>query len=155
MEKTKTYLTADVVVISGNKVLLIKRRSEPFAFQWTLPGGFFEFEDDGIIATAVRKLAEETNIRADGVDLVGVYSRKGRDPRESAEERTRIVSVAFRCSIAVDDQAMVKAGSDADVCEWFSVSEMPGLPLFPKLAFDHKEIILNALGWRDVPRFDL
>lgn len=140
--KTTTYLTADVVVFDHDHVLLIQRKNPPFADCWALPGGFFDNEDRHIKEAAIRELREETGLRTDDLELVGVFSARMRDPRENTVNRERIVSVAYWCEF---DRAMVKVKpqDDAAGIGWFRLDEMPSL------AFDHAHIIKEALECRE------
>ena len=75
------------------------------------------------------------------MQLVGLFSRPGRDPRGW------VVSAAYAASV---DRAAtrVQAGDDAGAAQWFRVSpEADGLGL-PPLAFDHEEILRRALCTR-------
>ena len=50
-------VTADVVLVSTEeppRVLLVKRKHDPFAGKWALPGGFIDM-DEGLEATARRE----------------------------------------------------------------------------------------------------
>ncbi|MBJ8193404.1 NUDIX hydrolase, partial [Bacillus cereus] len=62
------------------KVMLIKRRSWPFAGRWALPGGFCQ-EDESMYGAAKRELLEETGVDGGHLEYLGVYSGPGRDPR--------------------------------------------------------------------------
>ena len=62
------------------KVMLIRRRSWPFAGAWALPGGFCQ-EDESLYETARRELKEETGVDGHHLEYLGVYSKPGRDPR--------------------------------------------------------------------------
>lgn len=142
MDKTTTYLTADVVVFDGPTVLLIQRKNQPFQDCWALPGGFFDAEDRHVKEAAIRELREETSLRADDLELVGVYSARMRDPRENTAERERIVSVAYWCEF--DRQvAKVQAGDDAAGIGWFDYLKLP------PTAFDHRQIIKDAVQCRE------
>lgn len=59
---------ADVAVVNGSQVLLIKRKEPPNAGKWGLPGGVIEVGEQPDIAAA-RELKEETNIDVDPSDL--------------------------------------------------------------------------------------
>lgn len=131
-------LTADICVFAGEgaekELLLIKRGNEPYKGCWALPGGFAD-ENEPLEETARRELEEETGISGLEVSLVGVYSAPGRDPRGW------VVSAAYK---AFADKARVKpeAGDDAADAKWFKISEIN----MDKLAFDHAQIIADALG---------
>lgn len=128
-------VTTDVVIftIRGQKleVLLVKRRNEPFASSWALPGGFVDIGED-LDSCAKRELFEETNV--DGVYLEQLYTfgAMNRDPRE------RVITVAYFALVPAEKLPQARAGSDAEDVGWFAVEACP------PLAFDHADIIRIA-----------
>jgi ADP-ribose pyrophosphatase YjhB (NUDIX family) len=121
------FPTVDIVVIRDRKILLIERKNPPEG--WALPGGFIDYGESAETA-AVRELREETGLIASRIDLLGVYSEPGRDPR------FHTLSVVY---LAQAD-GVVQAGDDAGRAEWFEFDLLPGL-----IAFDHRRIIADAL----------
>src|SRR4051794_35060492 len=84
-EYPRPAVTVDQAIFAidddGLKVLLIKRKHEPFAGRWALPGGFLEI-DEAIEDGARRELREETDLSSAGpISFLGVYGDPGRDPR--------------------------------------------------------------------------
>jgi 8-oxo-dGTP diphosphatase len=88
-EWPRPALTVDVFVFAlpqgrqqAPHVLLIKRKHDPFAGCWALPGGFVD-EGERLITAAARELEEETSVKADQALLqqVGTFGDPGRDPR--------------------------------------------------------------------------
>lgn len=78
-------LTVDCCILTQDaapKVLLIKRKHDPFAGSWALPGGFVD-EGERLIDAAKRELKEETSVDPGNMALeqVGAYGDPGRDPR--------------------------------------------------------------------------
>jgi 8-oxo-dGTP diphosphatase len=133
-EYPRPAVTTDAVVFAREDsklyVLLIKRGRPPFEGMWALPGGFLDMDEeleDGV----KRELEEETGLT--GVDLkqFHTYGTIGRDPRH------RTISVAF--AGVIDKPAEVKGDDDAAEAKWFPVDGLP------PLAFDHEEIIKDAL----------
>ena len=58
----------------GNKVLLVRRASDPRAGDWALPGGFVEHNET--VQTAVqREVFEEAGVEAEVEGLVAVLNR--------------------------------------------------------------------------------
>ena len=105
-------VTADVVVLTeDHKVLLIKRSEEAKAFpgHWAFPGGFMDADDSCIEAAAVRELKEETGLEAKKLELVGVYTKKGRDPRGPVHSTVFVTWL--------DDGAVSKAKAGDDASE--------------------------------------
>ena len=62
------------IVVCGNKVLLVRRASEPRAGDWALPGGFVE-HDETVQAAVRREVFEETGVEAEVEGLVAVLNR--------------------------------------------------------------------------------
>jgi len=130
----KIFVTVDVVLFrkinSSYEILLIQRLNDPFKDYWALPGGFVDENEDLEIA-AKRELFEETDIQLFQVKQIKAYGNPNRDPRHHT------ISVAFIGEI--DSLAEAKAKDDAKAVKWFSIEELPAL------AFDHAEIIRDAI----------
>ncbi len=126
-------LTVDCVVFDAeDRLLLIRRKNEPFAGQYALPGGFVDVGEI-VEAAALRELKEETRVEGEIVRLIGVYSDPNRDPRGHN------VSVAFLVrTSATEARGSDDAAAAAFVSEWRD----------EKLAFDHAEIVADALKLR-------
>ena len=93
MPKTP-LLTTDCVMFDGEaRVLLIRRKNEPFKGAYALPGGFVDIGET-TEAACRREVLEEAGIVVDRLYLVGVYSDPSRDPRGHA------VSVAYTTRFA-------------------------------------------------------
>jgi 8-oxo-dGTP diphosphatase len=129
-------LTADAVLIKGNEILLIRRGREPFRGAWALPGGFVEV-GERVEDACRRELMEETGLKGDLVDLLGVYGDPKRDPRGHT------VTVAYVCKVG--GIVAVAAGDDADEARWFALDKLP------ELAFDHAQIVEEARRWLALP----
>lgn len=125
-EKT-IRLTVDVVVSDGEKVVLVKRRNEPFKDSWALPGGFVEYGET-VEKAAVREVKEETGLDVELEGLLGVYSEPDRDPRGHT------VSVVF---FGVKKKGKLKAGDDAADAMECLLTKTESV----QLAFDHEAII--------------
>jgi 8-oxo-dGTP diphosphatase len=131
-------VTVDIVVfatVEGQlRVLLIRRKHDPFAGKWAIPGGFLDIEEpleDGVR----RDLKEETGLELSGaIEQIGVFGKPGRDPRG------RTISIAY-AGLADPAHTAIQGGDDADRAEWLD-------PLHPpELAFDHAEILAAGLEW--------
>lgn len=119
--------TVDGIVSSGGKIVLVKRKNEPYQGMYALPGGFVEY-GESVEDAVIREIKEETGLCTRISNLVGVYSSPDRDPRQHT------LSVVFHLSIS---GGSLDAGDDAADVKWFSLDELP------PLAFDHEEIIKN------------
>ena len=79
-------LTVDVVMATREerpRVLLIKRKHDPYAGSWALPGGFVE-EGERLIDAAKRELKEETGVHIEELEQLYTAGDPGRDPRGAA-----------------------------------------------------------------------
>lgn len=150
-ERTYTYpyprpsVTVDCVVFGFDasdvedplKVLLIRRKDNPFKGRWALPGGFVNVQDDAdqgedLEAAARRELAEETSIEVDYLEQLYTFGAPKRDPRG------RVISVAYLALVRRADHE-AHAGSDASDAVWTSCRLDS-----TRLAFDHDRILAVA-----------
>jgi len=124
----KPSITVDGVIIKNGKILLVKRRNEPFKGRWALPGGFVEYGET-VEKAVLREVKEETGMDAKIKKLVGVYSNPARDPRGHT------ISIVF----LLEGEGDAIAGDDAIEAKFFDLNELP------PLAFDHEKIIKDAI----------
>lgn len=130
-------LAADCVVFDkAGRLLLIRRRNPPFQGQYALPGGFVEY-GERMEEAALRELREETGIEGRIVRLVGVYSRPDRDPRGHCVSAVYLIDPRDAAPVAGDDAAAAEF-----VADYRSLV----------LAFDHNEIVADALAQRSGPK---
>lgn len=121
-------LTVDALIIYEEKLVLIKRKNPPYKDMFALPGGFVDIGETAEEAV-IREAKEETNLDIEIIRLLGVYSDPKRDPRGHT------ISICFITAGHGD----IKAGDDAGDVELFDIYNVP------ELAFDHKQIIEDAI----------
>jgi 8-oxo-dGTP diphosphatase len=131
-------VTVDLAIfaLAGDelRVLLIRRKHDPYAGSWALPGGFLDI-DEAIEDGARRELREETGFDATGpIAFLGAYGDPRRDPRG------RTISLAHAAVLRGTPPA-VKGGDDARDAAW-RMARATG-----QLAFDHDLILTDALAW--------
>lgn len=130
MRYRQPALTVDAVVLDGQgRLLLIRRRNPPFKGQYALPGGFVEYGET-VEDAARRELLEETGVKPQSLQLIGIYSSPKRDPRGHT------VSVAFLMRVR---HARASSGDDADAADFVANWRTK------RLAFDHSQIVADAL----------
>lgn len=126
-------LTVDVAIVTREadpRVLLIRRKKDPFAGTWALPGGFVD-ENEKLADAARRELREETGVDAGDLEQLYTAGDPGRDPRGWT------VSVVYLARVDADAVKPVAADDAAEV-GWFPLAELPDL------AFDHGSILARA-----------
>lgn len=122
-------VSVDGIIIRDNKILLIKRGNEPFKGYWALPGGYVDWNESTEEAVA-REVLEETGLKVNSCELIGVYSSPNRHPKQ-------VINVAYRVATTGEP----KAADDALEFKWCSIDDLPA-----ELAFDHKKIIADCLS---------
>ncbi|MBL6990478.1 MAG: NUDIX domain-containing protein [Bacteriovoracaceae bacterium] len=134
--------TADAFVLTGSKnqlkILLIKRKNDPYKGSWAFPGGFIE-KDERPIDACYRELFEET-----GLDLTKlqpnpnfaypllIRKKKGRDPRGPV--------ITYPYLFWIPKPLEVAGADDAEQASWVAIDQVD------ELAFDHGAILCEALG---------
>lgn len=125
---------AGVVIEKDGKILLVKRKFEPYKGDWCLPAGFMEY-DESPEQCAIRETKEELNVDVELKGLYGVYSGKD-DPR------THAVLVMYRAKITGGE---LKPGDDAEEIQYFAKNEIPS-----NIAFlAHRQIIREFFEIRE------
>ncbi|MBN2478497.1 NUDIX hydrolase [Candidatus Micrarchaeota archaeon] len=121
-------ISTDGIILKDGRILLIKRKNEPFKGMWALPGGLIE-DNETLGECVKREIMEETGLAVEAERLTGIYSKPDRDPR-------KVITVVFICRITGGNE---KAGDDAKELKWFSLGKLP------VLAADHKKVITDAV----------
>jgi 8-oxo-dGTP diphosphatase len=132
-EYPRPAVTVDVAIVTREqkpRVLLIRRKHDPFAGCWALPGGFVDPEES-LEAAARRELLEETGVQTTDLRQLHTFGDPQRDPRG------RTISVVYLAQVEADS-VTAHAADDAAEVGWFSLVRPP------QLAFDHKEILAHV-----------
>ena len=96
------------VIVDAGKVVLVRRRFEPLAGQWSLPGGSLELGET-LELGAAREALEETGLQVEVGPIVEVFDRIMLD--EERRVRYHFVLVDYLCRPV---GGVLQAGSDAD-----------------------------------------
>ena len=117
---------AGVVIEKDGKILLVKRKYEPYKGDWCLSAGFMEY-DESPEQCAVRETKEELSVDVKLDGLYGVYSGKD-DPR------THAVLIMYWAKII---GGKLRPGDDAEEIKFFAKNKVPD-----NIAFlAHRQII--------------
>ena len=109
-----------VVFIEG-RVLLIKRRFEPLAGRWSLPGGALEVGET-LAEGLAREMKEETGLDVDVGPVIDVFDRITRD--DAGRPRFHYVLADFLCTVragvptAASDVAEVALVEPGDLAQY-------------------------------------
>jgi 8-oxo-dGTP diphosphatase len=114
------------VVFVGGRVLLIKRRFEPLAGRWSLPGGALEVGET-LAEGLAREMKEETGLDVDVGPAVDVFDRITRD--DEGRARFHYVLVDFLCSVRAGAPV---AGSDVAEVALVETGDLSRYALTPK-----------------------
>ncbi len=99
------------VVIHCNRVLIIRRGSEPLKGQWSIPGGLVELGED-LISGVKRELKEETGLSVEPREVVAVFDRI---MRQGKRVRYHFVIIDFACRLK---GGRLKPASDVVDARW-------------------------------------
>jgi mutator protein MutT len=131
------------VIVDDGKVVLIRRRYEPLAGQWSLPGGAVELGET-LEASVVREMREETGLDVEVGPVIEVFDRITFD--DARRIRYHYVLVDYLCWI-VDGE--LRAGSDVDDAIFVDPSDLGPYELTAKAT----AVIERALQLaREAPR---
>ena len=103
----RPYVGVGAVVVRDGRVLLVRRRHDPLAGQWRLPGGAVEVGET-LEECLAREILEETGLAVHVGPVVEVLDRITRDP--DGRVLYHFVLVDYLCRVVGGQLA---AGSDA------------------------------------------
>ena len=126
--------TVDIIIEKDDRIVLIRRKNEPFKGKLAIPGGFVN-EGELLEDRAIKEAKEETSLDVELKEILGVYSIPDRDPRG------HIMSTVF---IAKPIGGIVEGGDDAASAAWFKIDDK----ILNEVSFDHKKIITDYLKWK-------
>ena len=130
--------TVDVILERESKILMVRRKKDPYKDHLALPGGFVN-EGETVEDAMKREAMEETSLEIHPIDILGVYSDPRRDPRK------HIVTVVFVGIIVSGD---LRASDDAASIEWIQLGIIDQLQQQKMLAFDHAQILQDYRQWK-------
>ena len=126
--------TVDIIIEKDDKIVLIRRKNEPFKGKLAMPGGFVN-EGELIENRAIEEAKEETSLDVKLKEILGVYSIPDRDPRR------HLMTTVF---VAKPIGGKIRGGNDASDATWFKINKK----ILNELSFDHKKIITDYLKWK-------
>ena len=115
------------------KILLIKRKYDPFKDMWSLVSGAL-YNDEDIVDGLNREIKEKTGLTDIENILVGVYGDINRSPV------MRMVGISY---IGLIDRYKVEINKETLKtvdAEWFSLDSIPN-----NLAFDHNKVLSDSI----------
>ena len=130
--------TVDTIIQNDSKILLVKRKKDPFKQKMVLPGGFIN-EGERVEDAAIREVKEETSLDIEIDNILGVYSDPSRDPRG------HVMSTVFIGKISdKSDKIAPIAGDDAASIKWVDLASIEE----ESFGFDHKKILKDYKEWK-------
>ena len=122
--------TASALVVDEGRALFSRRRYEPFAGRWDLPGGFLQ-EGEHPVDALRRELAEETGLTVEPERFLGVWID------DYVDRKT--LNLYWRARILAGEP---QPADDVTELRWFGPDEVPA----DELAFNHIPEVVSA--WR-------
>ena len=131
------------VIVQDGEVLIVKRKYDPLAGQWSLPGGGVELGET-LEESIVREMFEETGLRIEVGPVIEVFDRITRD--DKGDVQYHFVLVDYLCWPVGGE---LQAGSDVADARFIDPAQLPAY----KLTVKANEVIARALDLdRQAPR---
>ncbi len=130
------HVISAIFTVYGNstKVLLIKRKNEPYKGKWALVGGAL-YNNEYLEAGAKREIFEKTGINDVQLYQYGVFDELGKNDSVNM----RMVAVTYLGLIDGKNTKIIKENKNTTDVSWFDINDVPNL------AFSHNEILNKEL----------
>ena len=115
------------------KILLIKRKNEPFKGMWALVGGAL-YNNEPLDVGMKREIKEKTGIENVELFLGNVYGNVDRSPV------MRMVGISYLSVLDCKRVALLKETLKTSNCYWTPITEVSNL------AYDHNIVLLDAIN---------
>jgi len=115
------------VVISGDRVLLIRRGKEPLKGKWSIPGGMVELGET-LAAGVRREIKEETGLEVEPLDVISMFDRIQRN-RSRVQYHYVIIDYVCRRK-----RGRLSPATDVVDARWVKRSDLSQYQLSPKAA---------------------
>lgn len=114
------------------KVLLIRRKNNPYKDMWALVGGAL-YNNEELFDGLKREVYEKTGIKDIELYFSNVFGKVDRSPV------MRMVATTFIGVIDNDKVSILKDTLKTSNADWFAINNIPDL------AYDHNEILLDGI----------
>lgn len=117
-DRASFHVGANCIVMRNGMVLLGLRKGSGEGY-WGLPGGHLEW-GERLADAALRELEEETGMRAEHAEFVGIVN----DVRERSGETQHRIQIAF----LIEDAKGEPENLEPEKCyewQWFSLEDLP------------------------------
>ena len=114
------------------KVLLIKRKFEPYKGSWALVGGAL-YNNEDLLDGMKREIFEKTGIKDIDIYFSNIFGKVDRSPV------MRMVATSFIGVIDHEKVSILTETLNTSNADWFSIDNIPSL------AYDHNEILNDGL----------
>ncbi len=139
-KKNPRYQNQGIHVISAiftvdkgcTKVLIIKRKYNPFVGMWSLVSGAL-YNDEELLDGLKREVKEKTGIENIHLELFDVFSNIHRSPS------MRMLGIAYLGIVDKEKYQLLKETMKTTDADWVPIDSVP------ILAFDHNEILACAI----------
>jgi 8-oxo-dGTP diphosphatase len=137
---TRPIVGVGGVIVADDQVVLIKRKYEPLALRWSIPGGALEVGEP-LEEGVARELVEETGLEVRVGPVIEVFDRILRD--EDGRVKYHFVLVDYLC---LPVGGALQAGDDVSEAEWAHFDALTPYELTDKAT----QVIQRAreMAWR-------
>ena len=114
------------------KVLLVKRKNEPYKGSWALVGGAL-YNNEDLLDGMKREIFEKTGIKNIDIYFSNIFGKVDRSPV------MRMVATSFIGVLDHEKVSILTETLNTSNADWFSIDNIPSL------AYDHNEILNDGL----------
>lgn len=114
------------------KILLVKRKNEPYKNKWSLVGGAL-YNNEELEEAVKREVFEKTGMVGIKVSMFDIFGKVKRSPVQ------RMIAIGYIGIIDSNKVNILKETLKTSDSEWFMIDKIP------PLAYDHEEILKAAI----------